>query len=78
MDDESPAARTFHGLPQTPHSALTPLGEIEQMSKIADGLRAPRDGWRKWVVRAGIVLIAGSILAVLVARIVLGWLSKME
>jgi hypothetical protein len=72
MDSESKAAHTLHGLPQTPHSGLTPLGEIEQMDKIADGLQARREGWRKWVVRIGIVIIGGSILATVIARIVLG------
>jgi hypothetical protein len=72
VDDKSPSEHPLHGLPQTPHSPLTPLGEIEQFGKIADGLRARREGWRKWVVRIGIVLIAGSLLATLIARIVLG------
>jgi hypothetical protein len=71
MDNESRAEHTLHGLPQSPHDPLTPLGEIEQMGKLADGLRAPRERWRKWVVRVGIVLIAGSIVAVLIARIVI-------
>ena len=70
MESESKAAHTLHGLPQTPHSGLTPLGEIEQMGKIADGLRYRRTGWRKWVVRVGLVLIGLAGVATLIGWIV--------
>jgi hypothetical protein len=66
MDSED---RTLQGLPQTRHSALTPEGEIEQAAKFASGLRVPRYGWRKVVVRAGFVLIAASVLITLASAI---------
>jgi hypothetical protein len=62
-------ADTLRGLPQTVHSAYTPLGEIEQAGKIADGLRAERQGWRKVVFRIGIGLIAAAVITVVVVVI---------
>jgi hypothetical protein len=62
-------AWTLHGLPQTRHSALTPEGEIEQAAKFAHGLRAPRQGWRKVVVRAGFILIGAAVLSTLALAI---------
>jgi hypothetical protein len=73
MDSEERAspgtAWTLHGLPQTRHSSLTPEGEIEQAAKFAHGLRAPRHGWRKVVVRAGFLLIAVAVLSTLASAI---------
>jgi hypothetical protein len=45
------------GLPQTVHSALTPAGEIEQATKIAEGLRQHRRGWRRVVFVAGLAVL---------------------
>ena len=68
MDADGRAtSRVTAGLPQTEHSGLTPLGEIEQAAKIAAGLRVPRHGWRKAVVMIGLVLIALAAAAVLLA-----------
>jgi hypothetical protein len=59
MDDsDRPAPNLRKGLPQTTHSALTPSGEIEQATKIAEGLRQRREGWRRIVFMAGIVVVA--------------------
>ncbi len=55
------------GLPQTEHSALTPLGEIEQATKIAAGIKQPRHGWRKAVVVIGLTLLAFGAVATIVA-----------
>ena len=57
------------GLPQTTHSALTPAGEVEQATKIAEGLRQPRDGWRRVVFRAGVAVLALAAAAAVVAGI---------
>jgi hypothetical protein len=69
LTEEARAAHTLRGLPQSPHDGLTPLGEIEQFGKIADGLRAPREGWRKWVVRIGLVMIGAAFVVVVLAQI---------
>jgi hypothetical protein len=61
-------AELMDGLPQTLHSPLTPLGEIEQAGKIAAGLRHPREGWRRVVVPVGLVF-----LAIMLISAVLGW-----
>ncbi|GIE86479.1 hypothetical protein [Actinoplanes regularis] len=53
-----PESQVWAGLPQTEHSALTPLGEIEQATKIAEGIKQPRHGWRRAVVVIGLVLLA--------------------
>ncbi|MGY0237082.1 hypothetical protein [Longispora urticae] len=64
MDEKQPGAmHGYPGLPQTQHSALTPLGEIEQAGKIASGLSRAPAGWRRTVVRIGVIL---AILAMLV------------
>jgi len=68
MDTEGrAAAQAWDGLPQTAHSSLTPLGEIEQATKIATGLQQPRHGWRRAVVIAGLVVLALAVVATIVA-----------
>ena len=62
-------SQEWDGLPQTPHSALTPLGQIEQATKFAAGLKQPRQGWRRGVVVAGEVLIVLMAVAVVVAGV---------
>jgi hypothetical protein len=52
------APQPWKGLPQTPHSALTPSGEIEQAAKIAEGFRQHRQGWRRVVFVAGVAVMA--------------------
>jgi hypothetical protein len=52
---------------QTAHSALTPLGEIEQATKIAAGFKQPRHGWRRAVVLIGLVVMAFGVVAAIVA-----------
>jgi hypothetical protein len=68
MDERSDASGSaegmFEGLPQTVHSSLTPLGQIEQAGKVAVGFRRSREGWRRVVFRAGICLVALIILSV--------------
>lgn len=59
-------AEVMNGLPQTLHSPLTPQGEIEQFGKIAAGVRAPREGWRKVVVPVGLALLVILFIAVVV------------
>lgn len=58
--DRVPAPELWTGLPQTAHSALTPLGEIEQATKVAEGLKQPREGWRRAVFVVGVVILALS------------------
>ena len=65
--DGKAASQTWAGLPQTAHSSLTPLGEIEQATKIASGFKQPRHGWRRAVVVIGLVVIAVGVVAVIVA-----------
>jgi len=68
MDADGRAtAQAWDGLPQTAHSSLTPLGEIEQATKIAAGLKQPRHGWRKAVVIVGLVVLALAVVAAVVA-----------
>ncbi|AEV85572.1 hypothetical protein ACWT_4550 [Actinoplanes sp. SE50] len=64
--DGRATSRMTAGLPQTLHSGLTPLGEIEQATKIAAGLKVPRHGWRKAVVTIGVGLLALAAAAILV------------
>ncbi len=53
----------FEGLPQTRHETLTPFGEIEQVGKMAHGLRQERHGWRKHLVSVGgISLLLGLVV----------------
>jgi hypothetical protein len=65
--DGRAASRAMAGLPQTAHSALTPLGEIEQATKIAAGFKQPRHGWRRAVVLIGLVVVALGVAAAIVA-----------
>lgn len=58
--DRVPEPRLWRGLPQTAHSVLTPLGEIEQATKVAEGFKQPREGWRRVVFLAGVVILALS------------------
>ncbi|MGW4946982.1 hypothetical protein ACWEOZ_35965 [Actinoplanes sp. NPDC004185] len=67
--DRVPAAQLYRGLPQTVHSALTPLGEIEQATKIAEGWRQPRRGWRRAVFLVGAVMLAVSVALMVVAGV---------
>ncbi|WP_433727313.1 hypothetical protein ACQP2Y_12055 [Actinoplanes sp. CA-051413] len=67
--DRVPAAQLYRGLPQTVHSALTPLGEIEQATKIAEGWRQPRQGWRRAVFVVGTVVLAVSAALMVIAGI---------
>ena len=55
------------GLPQTASSALTPLGEIEQATKIAAGFKQRRQGWRRTVVVIGLTVIALGAAAAIIA-----------
>jgi hypothetical protein len=52
------APQLWQGLPQTPHSGLGPVGEIEQATKIAEEFRQHRQGWRRVVFVAGLVVLA--------------------
>jgi len=65
--DRVPAAELWKGLPQTGHSALTPVGEIEQATKVAEGLKQPRRGWRRVVFLVGVVIVALSVAFLVVA-----------
>jgi hypothetical protein len=65
--DGRTASQAWAGLPQTAHSALTPLGEIEQATKIAAGFKQPRHGWRRAVVLIGLVVMAFGVVAAIVA-----------
>lgn len=65
-------AQLMRGMPQTQHSPLTPLGEIEQYGKIADGLRVRRVGWRRIVVPVGLALVAGTMLVAVLTWILAG------
>lgn len=65
--DGTATSQSVAGLPQTGHSALTPLGQIEQATKFAAGFKQPRRGWRKPVAVVGFVIIAAAALAVIVA-----------
>ncbi len=58
-------ARPWQGLPQTSNSAITPVGQLEQVSKMVDGLGSRREGWRRVIFRGGVGLIALAV-AVLV------------
>jgi len=66
MDADS---RATAGLPQTASSALTPLGEIEQATKIAAGFKQPRHGWRRAVFIIGLAVIAVAVVAAVVAGV---------
>jgi hypothetical protein len=61
------AAQLWRGLPQTAHSGLTPAGEIEQATKIAEGLRQPRTGWRRGVFLTGMVILGLAAAFMVVA-----------
>jgi hypothetical protein len=65
--DGRPASQAWTGLPQTTHSALTPVGEIEQAANIAAGFKQPRHGWRRAVVIIGLGIIALGAVAAIVA-----------
>jgi hypothetical protein len=70
--DGKTSARTdslFSALPQTAHSALTPLGEIEQATKLADGFGRPREGWRRGVFRAGVIFLSLVALTLLILAV---------
>jgi len=67
--DYVPGSQLGKGLPQTAHSALTPLGEIEQATKIAEGFKQPRDGWRRAVFVIGLVVLALGAAFAIVASI---------
>jgi len=58
VGDRDSAPQLWKGLPQTAHSALTPVGEIEQAGKIAEGFKQPRQGWRRIVFLTGVVIVA--------------------
>ena len=62
-----PTEQLWRGLPQTEHSGLTPVGEIEQAAKIAEGLRQPRDGWRRGVFLTGVVILGLAAAFMVVA-----------
>jgi hypothetical protein len=66
---DRPAENGWQGLPQTAHSALTPVGEIEQAGKIAAGFRNRRDGWRRWIVLIGAVVLGIAAVATAVAML---------
>ena len=57
-DDLGLAPPPWVGLPQTAHSALTPSGQIEQATKVAEGFRQRRAGWRRVVFVTGVVVVA--------------------
>jgi hypothetical protein len=57
-DDHLSGSQLWQGLPQTTHSSLTPAGEIEQATKVAEGFKRPRSGWQRTVFRAGVVVLA--------------------
>jgi hypothetical protein len=65
--DHVPAPQLWKGLPQTADSALTPMGEIEQAAKVAEGFKQHRDGWRRVVFVAGIAILALSAVFMAVA-----------
>jgi hypothetical protein len=67
--DRVPAPDLWTGLPQTAHSALTPLGEIEQATKVAEGFKQSREGWRRAVFLAGVVILGLSAAFMVVAGI---------
>jgi hypothetical protein len=66
---DRPSENVWQGLPQTAHSALTPAGEIEQAGKIAAGFRHRRDGWRRWIVLIGAVLLGIAAVATVAAML---------
>ena len=57
LSDRDSTPQLWKGLPQTAHSALTPSGEIEQATKIAEGFKQPREGWRRGVFLTGVALV---------------------
>jgi hypothetical protein len=67
--ERAPTSEPWKGLPQTGHSGLTPVGEIEQATKVADGLKQRRDGWRRVVFLIGVVIVALSAAFLVVAGI---------
>ncbi|GID97412.1 hypothetical protein Adi01nite_68240 [Amorphoplanes digitatis] len=67
--DGTADSQAWEGLPQTAHSAFTPLGQIEQATKLAAGLKQPRTGWRRAVAVMGEVLIVLTAVAVVVAGV---------
>ncbi|MET8153589.1 hypothetical protein ACIBSW_06250 [Actinoplanes sp. NPDC049668] len=70
MDAVSKAeSQAWDGLPQPAHSAFTPLGQIEQATKFAAGLKQTRHGWRRAVAVTGEVLIVLTAVAVVVAGV---------
>jgi hypothetical protein len=74
MDPSRETRDLLRGWPGTTHSPFTPAGEIEQAAKIAEGLRSPRQGWRRVVARIGfcVVILAAAVLVVLLVRAQLG------
>jgi hypothetical protein len=66
---DRPGARAWDGLPQTARSALTPGGEIEQAGKIAAGISSHREGWRRWIVLIGAVVLGIAALATIAAML---------
>ncbi|MGX6601430.1 hypothetical protein ACWKSP_04725 [Micromonosporaceae bacterium Da 78-11] len=65
--DREPDPQPWDGFPQTADSALTPVGEIEQARKVAEGFRQTRDGWRRAVFLIGVVVVALSAAFVVFA-----------
>jgi hypothetical protein len=64
---DGPAPQLWKGLPQTAHSALTPGGEIEQATKVAEGFKQTREGWRRVVFLVGLAVLACGTAFMVVA-----------
>jgi hypothetical protein len=65
--DHGPAPQLWNGLPQTAHSALTPGGEIEQATKVAENFKQSREGWRRVVFLVGVAILALGAVFMVVA-----------
>lgn len=45
-------------MPSYQHDPLTPMGQIEQLGRLAQGPSRPLKGWRRMVGGVGIALLA--------------------
>jgi hypothetical protein len=72
MGIEKAPADWTRGMPAGHHGVFTPMGELEQVGKLADGL-VRMTGWRRAVVRLAVL----AILVLLVASLIGGIISTL-
>jgi hypothetical protein len=60
----------LRGLPLTSHHPESFEGNLEQIGKMAAGLRATRHGWRRVVARIGLATLGVAVAVLLVVSAV--------